>query len=104
MSTLPPDSASPFASGEAGSSGTQEIVGVSFDKTTRADEVLLALIHLQQEGEITMSDAVVVAKDDAGKVHIRQTIDPTPGRSAITGTFWGMLVGASIGGPGFGGS
>ena len=77
------------------------IIGVSFDKVTRAEEVLLALVHLQQEGEIAMSDAVVVLKDDAGKVRIHQTIDPTPGRSALTGSIWGMLVGMLFGGPVF---
>lgn len=77
------------------------IIGVSFAKVTRAEEVLLALVHLQQEGEIALSDAVVVVKDDAGKVHIRQTIDPTPGRSALTGSIWGMLVGMLFGGPVF---
>jgi uncharacterized membrane protein len=77
------------------------IIGVSFDKVTRAEEVLLALVHLQQEGEIALSDAVVVQKDDTGKVRVHQTIDPTPGRSAMTGTIWGMLVGMLFGGPVF---
>ncbi len=77
------------------------IVGVSFDKTTRAEEVLLALMHLQQEGEIALSDAVVVIKDAEGRVRIHQTIDPTPGRSALTGSIWGMLVGMLFGGPVF---
>ena len=77
------------------------IIGVSFDKTTRAEEVLLALMHLQQEGEISLSDAVVVIKDGEGKVRIHQTIDPTPGRSALTGSIWGMLVGMLFGGPVF---
>jgi uncharacterized membrane protein len=78
---------------EATPQGTDHIIGMSFAKATRAEEVLLALVHLQQEGEIAISDAVVVAKDDDAKVHIRQTIDPTPGISAVRGSFWGMLVG-----------
>ena len=78
-----------------------QIVGMSFDKTTRADEVLLAMAHLQQEGAIKLSDAVVVVKDEHGRAHIRQTIDPTPGRSALTGGIWGMLIGSIIGGPVF---
>jgi uncharacterized membrane protein len=69
------------------------IVGMSFDKVTRAEEVLLALVHLQQEGEISISDAVVVAKDAEGKVRIQQTVDPTPGLSAVRGSIWGMLAG-----------
>jgi uncharacterized membrane protein len=77
------------------------IIGVSFDKVTRADEVLLSLIHLQQEGEIALADAVVVWKDEEERVHVRQTVDPTPGRSALTGSIWGMLVGLLFGGPVF---
>lgn len=69
------------------------IIGMSFDKTTRAEEVLLALVHLQREGEIALSDAVVVWKDDNEKVHIHQTIDQTPVQGAVTGSFWGMLAG-----------
>jgi uncharacterized membrane protein len=69
------------------------IIGMSFDKATRADEVLLTLVHLQQEGEISLSDAVVVAKTDNGKVHVRQTVDPTVGGSALKGSIWGMLIG-----------
>lgn len=80
---------------------SDQIIGVSFDKITRAEEVLLALVHLQQEGEIALSDAVVVTKDGDGKVRIHQTIDPTPGRSALTGSIWGMLVGMLFGGPVF---
>ncbi len=81
--------------------GSDHIIGMSFDKASRADEVLLALVHLQQEGEIALSDAVVVAKDQNGKIHIRQTVDPTPGQSALTGSIWGMLAGMLFGGPVF---
>jgi len=81
--------------------GSDHIVGMAFDKVTRADEVLLALVHLQQEGEISLSDAVVVTKDTSDKVHVRQTVDPTVGQSALRGSFWGMLAGALFGGPVF---
>lgn len=80
---------------------TDQIIGMSFDKVTRAEEVLLALVHLQQEGEIAMTDAVIVAKDDDDKVQIHQTIDPTPALSALRGSFWGALVGVIFGGPVF---
>ena len=101
MSDLPATDAVPAEVSAPVDGDVDHIIGVSFDKVTRAEEVLLALVHLQQEGEIAMSDAVVVQKDDAGKVRIHQTIDPTPGRSAMTGTIWGMLVGLLFGGPVF---
>lgn len=84
-----------------GQFGGDHIVGVAFDKTTRAEEVLLALVHLQQEGEVALADAVIVWKSEDGRVHVRQTVDPTVGHSALTGGIWGMLVGALFGGPVF---
>jgi uncharacterized membrane protein len=101
MSDLPSTEAAPAEVSAPLDGDVDHIIGVSFDKVTRAEEVLLALVHLQQEGEIAMSDAVVVIKDDAGKVRIHQTIDPTPGRSALTGSIWGMLAGMLFGGPVF---
>lgn len=75
------------------------IIGMSFDKPSRAEEVLLNLSHLAAEHEIGLVDAVIVGKDERGKVHIRQTIDVSPGRGAMSGTMWGGLVGAIFGGP-----
>jgi uncharacterized membrane protein len=101
MSDVPATEAGTAGDAAALDPDVDHIIGVSFDKVTRASEVLLALVHLQQEGEIALSDAVVVTKDLDGKVRIHQTIDPTPGRSALTGSIWGMLVGALFGGPVF---
>lgn len=75
------------------------IIGMSFDKTSRAEEVLLNLAHLGREGEITLTDAVVVYKDDNERVHVRQTVDTTPKQGALSGSLWGVLVGTIFGGP-----
>ncbi len=75
------------------------LVGMAFDKITRADEVLLNLIHLAGEGEITLTDAVVVAKNDNGKVIVKQTVDTTPAQGAMSGSLWGLLIGTIVGGP-----
>ena len=83
----------------APSAGSQQIVGMSFDKETRADEVLLNLVHLQQEGEITLADAVVLRKGHNGKAHIRQTVDPSPKSGALSGSMWGLLLGTLFAGP-----
>src|SRR3954453_14624665 len=77
----------------------QHVVAIVFDKPTRADEVLLALAHLQMEGGIEMDDAVVVAKTAEGKTHIRQTVDITPGKAAVGGLWLGTFVGLLFGGP-----
>jgi uncharacterized membrane protein len=77
----------------------QQIVAVAFDKITRADEVLLALVHLTQENAVDLADAAVVSKDDNGRVRLRQTVDISPGRGALSGSWWGLLVGLLVGGP-----
>ena len=77
----------------------QHIVAILFDKPTRADEALLALIHVQQEGGIEISDAVIVAKTTEGRTVVRQTTDVTPGRAALGGAWLGTLVGLLFGGP-----
>ena len=77
----------------------QHILAVLFDKPTRADEALLALLHVQQEGGIELADAVVVAKTPEGRTIVRQTVDVTPGRGAITGAWFGTLIGLLFGGP-----
>ena len=101
MTDLPAPDAEPLSATDLGADAAaatargegDHIIGMSFDKATRADEVLLTLVHLQQEGEITLADAVVVAKTEDGKVHVRQTVDPTIGETALKGSIWGMLIG-----------
>lgn len=76
-----------------------ELVAIVFDKPSRAEEVLLNLAHLQQEGAIKLADAVIVTKDEQGRSAIRQTVDVTPGRGALAGGWWGLLIGTLVGGP-----
>lgn len=89
--------ATPAVAAEVGTA--DHIVGMSFDKTSRAEEVLLNLSHLAREGQISLTDAVVVYKDDSERVHVRQTVDPTPKQGAMSGALWGVLVGTIFGGP-----
>ena len=63
MSDLPATEATSAEVSAPADGDVDHIIGVSFDKITRAEEVLLALVHLQQEGEIALSDAVVVQKE-----------------------------------------
>ena len=81
--------------------GGQEILAIVLDKPSRASELLLALANLAREGKVKMHDAVIVAKDAEGKTSIVETVDVTPLRGALSGTWWGMLGGLLIGGPVF---
>ena len=75
------------------------LVGVSFDRPVRAQEFLLAMNRLRDDGALDLKDAVIVVKDRQGKVRITETVDPTPGRAALSGAVWTGLVGLLIGGP-----
>jgi uncharacterized membrane protein len=79
----------------------QEILAVVLDKPTRATELLVALTHLAGEGKVRLHDAVIVAKGEDGKTQIVETVDVTPAKGALSGTWWGMLGGLLIGGPVF---
>ena len=75
------------------------IIGVSFDSALKAQEYLLAMARLRQDGSLALKDAVTVTKADDGKVSVIETIDPTPGRSAASGAMWMGLLGLVVGGP-----
>jgi uncharacterized membrane protein len=79
----------------------QEILAIVLDKPSRASELLLALANLRTEGKISLHDAVIVTKDEHGRTHVVETVDVTPLRGALSGTWWGMLGGLLIGGPVF---
>ena len=75
----------------------EHLVAIVFDKPSRATEVLVNLMHLQQEGALRLGDAVVIAKDDSGRAQIHETVDVTPGRGALMGGWWGLLAGLFVG-------
>jgi uncharacterized membrane protein len=77
--------------------GDEHLAAIVFEKPRRATEVLLNLVHLQQEGALRLGDAVVIVKDESGKAHIHQTTDITPGRGALIGGWWGLLAGLLVG-------
>jgi uncharacterized membrane protein len=79
--------------------GAPVIIGVSFDHDLRAQEYLLAMQGLREAGNLALKDAVIVRKDVSGSVQVIETIDPTPGRSALSGAVWTSLLGLIIGGP-----
>ena len=77
----------------------QSLIGISFPDLFRAQEFLTALQRLAANGQLVLEDAVVVMKDDDGKTVVRETIDPQPGRTAVSGGMWTGLFGLILGGP-----
>lgn len=68
------------------------LVVVSYDDMYKAEEVRLKLRRLQKDYLIDLEDAVVAVKDDKGKVKLHQAINLT-GAGALSGGFWGALIG-----------
>ena len=75
------------------------IVGISFGDSFRAQEFLTATYRLVAHGDLLLRDAVMIVKDGDGKTTVRETTDPQPGTSALSGAMWAGLVGLIVGGP-----
>ena len=75
------------------------LVGVAFQQRLMAQEYLMAMSRLRSDGALRLKDAVIVEKRDNGDVKVTETIDPTPGRSALNGAMWTGLLGLFVGGP-----
>jgi uncharacterized membrane protein len=67
-------------------------VAIAYDDPYKALEVRLELIKAQQEYLIDMEDAVVAVKDEKGKIKLHQAVNLTAA-GAISGGFWGTLIG-----------
>ena len=79
------------------SAGAEHLVCIAFDKPNRASEVLVNLMHLQQEGALRLGDAVVLVKDENGRAQTLETVDVTPAKGAMLGTWACLLAGRFVG-------
>ncbi|WP_116132801.1 DUF1269 domain-containing protein [Tropicimonas sp. IMCC34043] len=69
-----------------------DLVVVTFDDEATAFAMRAELVKLQKEYLIEMEDAVVVTRDDSGKVKLHQATNLTAA-GAMGGSFWGLLIG-----------
>ncbi len=77
------------------------LVVIDYDSEVKAEEVRLALLKMQKEYLIDIADAVVVVRDEKGKIKLRQMYNLTA-TGAVSGGFWGTLVGVLFLNPFFG--
>ena len=68
-----------------------DLVFIAFPNEQKAEEVREKLLALQKEYLIELGDAVIV-KDDKGRVKLNQMMNLTAA-GALSGGFWGMLIG-----------
>ncbi len=69
------------------------LVVIGYDDVHKAEEVRLTLLKLQRDYLIDLEDAVVAVKKPDGKIKLHQVFEPTA-HGAVSGTFWGLLIGA----------
>lgn len=73
-----------------------DLIVVGFDDTEKADRALTKMVSLSKEHLVELEDAVIVVRNNEGKVHIKQSVNLTAlGATSglVTGGLWGALVG-----------
>ena len=69
-----------------------DLIVIGYDDVNTAEEVRLKLMKMQKDYLIDMEDAVIAVKDEKGKVKLHQVHNLTAA-GAVSGGFWGALIG-----------
>jgi uncharacterized membrane protein len=69
-----------------------DLVVIAFPTEAKAEEVRQKLLDMQKEYLIELGDAVIAVKDAQGRLKLNQLINTTAA-GAVSGTFWGTLIG-----------
>jgi uncharacterized membrane protein len=69
-----------------------DLVEITFPSEEKAEEVRQKLLDMQKEYLIELGDAVIAVKQPNGRVKLNQLFNPTA-TGAVSGTFWGALIG-----------
>jgi uncharacterized membrane protein len=78
-----------------------ELIAVVFNDESSAFEMRELLLEMQSEYLLELEDAVVVSKDEKGKIKLHQAVNLTAA-GAVGGSFWGLLLGTLLFTPLFG--
>jgi uncharacterized membrane protein len=74
------------------------LIAVGYESEEIAERALATLADLAREDALGLKDAALVAKDDAGRVELRQT-RLAAGESVVSGGSIGLLLGLAVGVP-----
>jgi uncharacterized membrane protein len=69
-----------------------DLVFIAFPSEQKAEEVRAKILEMQQEYLIEIGDAVIATKDVHGRVKLNQLMNTTAA-GAVSGAFWGTLIG-----------
>ena len=70
-----------------------DLVVIVYPTEARAEEMRQKLIGLQKEYLIEIGDAAIAVMHEGGKVKLNQLLNTTA-MGAVSGSFWGLLIGA----------
>ena len=69
-----------------------DLIVIDYPTEAKAEEVRQKLLAMQKEYLIELGDAVIAVKDHKGNIKLNQLINTTA-VGAVSGTFWGTLIG-----------
>ena len=69
-----------------------DLIAISFDSKEKAQQALERAREMQKQHLLDLADAVIVTRDDQGKVRLQQSLNLTAA-GAASGGMWGTLVG-----------
>ena len=70
-----------------------DLVVIVYPTEARAEEMRQTIIGLQKEYLIEIGDAAIAVMHEGGKVKLNQLLNTTA-LGAVSGSFWGLLIGA----------
>jgi uncharacterized membrane protein len=70
-----------------------DLVVIVYSTEARAEEMRQKLIGLQKEYLIEIGDAAIAVMHEGGKIKLNQLLNTTA-LGAVSGSFWGLLIGA----------
>src|ERR1700746_393943 len=69
-----------------------DLVVIAFPNEAKAEEVRQKLLGMQKEYLIELGDAVIAVREPNGRIKLNQLLHTTAA-GAVSGTFWGALIG-----------
>ena len=69
-----------------------DLVVIAFPSEAKAEEVRTKILELQKDYLIELGDAAIAVKQPDGSIELNQLINTTAA-GAVSGTFWGTLIG-----------
>lgn len=70
-----------------------DLIVIVYPTEAIAEDVRLRLFKMQREYLVELQDAVIATKSEAGDIKLNQIINTTA-IGAVSGSFWGLLIGA----------